>query len=129
MNWAVVRVDRNDDCEVMLIVEDVPGGIGTSQIRRALQEAGYDLVKRPGASLFFVSEPFWPQPVPDGVMRINWASLPAQRRAQTTIRLEPEELAMLREAAGRTGLSMNDWMVGTLLDVAKRELDVPESRR
>lgn len=129
MNWAVVSVDRNDDCKVMLIIEEVPGGISTSQIRRALQEAGYDLVKRPGTSLFFVSEPFWPQPVPNGVMRVSWASLPAQRRAQTTIRLEAEELAMLREAAARSGLSMNDWMVGTLLGVAKRELDVPESRR
>lgn len=129
MNWAVVSVDRDDDCEVMLIVQEVPAGVGTSQIRKVLQEAGYDFVKRPGASLFFVSEPFWPQPVPEGVMRINWASLPAQRRIQTTIRLEPEELAIVREAAARTGLSMNDWMVGTLLDVAKRELDIPEPRR
>jgi len=122
MNWLVVHSDDSGAYEPVLLVEGMPEGLHPNHIRKRLEQAGF--TNLPWAGLYLTAESHWQQPIPADIPRVYWPSLPVQR-IRTTVRLTPEDLALITRAARQESLSTNEWMLGRLLRAAKDVLGIP----
>ena len=116
MNWLVVHSDDSGAYEPVLLVEGMPEGLHPSHVRKGLEQVG--ITDFPWAELYLTTESHWQQPLPPDIPRVQWPTI----HIQTTLRLTPEQLALIREAASRNGVSANEWMVDRLVREATTAL-------